>query len=60
MENVIVRTKIGIVIMMAEIAVEELGFVMVNVITLTILLLAPTMMEGIVLGRHLENRSLEV
>ena len=60
MENVIVRTKIGIAIMMAEIAVEELGFVMVNVITLTILLLAPTMMEEIVLGRHLENRSLEV
>ena len=50
MENVIMRTKILTAIMTAEIAVEEHGLVIMNVITLTILLLAPTLMEAIVLG----------
>ena len=54
----IVQTKIPDAITMAGIAVRENGLVMVNVIILTNLLLAPTMMEEIVPGLP-ENRGLK-
>ena len=54
----IVQTKIPDAITMAGIAVRENGLVMENVIILTNLLLAPTMMEEIVPGLP-ENRDLK-
>ena len=55
----IVQTKIPDAITMAGIAVRENGLVMENVIILTSLLLAPTMMEEIVPGLP-ENRGLKL
>ena len=55
----IVQTKIPIAIMMAGIAVRDLGLVITNAIMLTNLLLAPTMMGEIVQG-HSENRIFEL